>query len=112
MEEILVVRELLENALDCKDKQVGEVAVSVALEAIKEALTLPNQNLNHYASDDEFLLVSKMEMLSEAQTFATLLSNTENRESFGTEAKVQTSLTLANITQDVNHVLGAMIYLL
>jgi len=53
-----------------------------------------------------------MELLLEAQKFATLVSNLEVEESvFDTEAKVKTSLMLANLTLDVNHVLGALIYL-
>ena len=55
-----------------------------------------------------------MELLLEAQQFATYLSNLkrDTDPAFTTEKKVNISLVLADLTLDVNHVLGALIYLL
>ena len=52
---------------------------------------------------------SKLELLSEATSLAVELSN---EPALTMVTKVELSLGLADLTQDVNHLLGALIYLL
>ena len=55
------------------------------------------------------MIKSKLELLEEANLFANLLSN---EMAMPTKTKIEISLRLADLTMDVNHLLGALIYLL
>ena len=55
------------------------------------------------------VIKSKLELLEEANLFANLLSN---EMAMPTKTKIEISLRLADLTMDVNHLLGALIYLL
>ena len=55
------------------------------------------------------MIKSKLELLEEANLFANLLSN---EMAMPTKTKIEISLRLADLTMDVNHLLGALICLL
>ena len=58
------------------------------------------------------LTKSKLELLLEAERLGIATSNLdEENGGLDTEKKVQVSLTLANLTYDVNHLLTSLIYL-
>ena len=117
-EEILALREKLEESIALTEKDARQKSLTETLEIVRETLHKPNKVFDEVLKEDLYreknikLTRSKMELLLEAQKFATLVSNLDEDEAvFDTGAKVNTSLILADLTLDVNHVLGAMIYL-
>ena len=95
-EELLFLRESLEAEDDD------------SMEVLNKTFFEPNEVFDNYKYTHS-LSKSKLELLLEAHKLNTLLSNNDE---LSTEKKVKISLTLANLTGDVNHVLGALIYLL
>jgi len=112
------LREKLEESIALTEKDARQKSLTETLEIVRETLHKPNKVFDEVLKEDLYreknikLTRSKMELLLEAQKFATLVSNLDEDEAvFDTGAKVNTSLILADLTLDVNHVLGAMIYL-
>ena len=125
MEEIFAERQQLEELLETMP-QLGQDEQKAARDklwaSINEKFLSCNEEfeevLQESAGTGMHLTKSKLELMLEAQIFGSMVSNlpaqfdlADATPSATTEAKVNLSLSLANLTLDVNHILGALIYL-